>query len=71
MRLLWGWDMILFFDRKRCTTVYDSNGREDRAFVGEDGTFLLKNVLTIVNVRSVISYMIPNTNKIPIKNLLT
>lgn len=54
--------MILFFDRKRCMTVYDSN-RRGRAFVGEDGTFSLKNVLTIVNVRSVISDMIPNTIK--------
>lgn len=64
--------MILFFDRKRCTTVYDSNGR-DQVFVGEDGTFLLKNVLTTVNVRSVISDMIPNTIKYrkPIKNLPT
>lgn len=43
-------------------TVYDSN-RRGRAFVDEDGTFSLKNVLTIVNVRSVISDMILNTIK--------
>ena len=64
MKLSRGWeDTILFFGRKRCTmTVYDSYRRKGQdAF--EDGTFLLKCVLTIVNVRSLISGMIQNTIK--------